>query len=66
MAGVAVTGLAFGSATGAGAAGFKVFDRVLEIKCIAHVSVVLHKALGNDAARGVELGVETRADAERN
>lgn len=66
VGGVAVTGLAFGFATGADAAGPICLDCGLGIKCIAHVTVVLHEALGKDAARGVELGVEARADAERN
>lgn len=66
MLGVAVTILAFVSATGAGATGFKLCDGVLGVRCIAHVAVVHHEALGKHAARGVILGVEARADAVRN
>lgn len=64
--GVAVTVLAFVSATGAGATGFKLLDGVFGVRCIAHVAVVHHKALGKHAARGVILGIEARTDAVRN
>lgn len=64
--GVAVTSLAFGTATGAGAAGFKLCSGALDVRCIAHVAVVLHEALGKHTARGVKLGVEACADAVRN
>lgn len=64
--GVAVTVLAFVSATGAGAAGFKLVDGALGVRCIAHVAIVHHETLGIHAARGVILGVEARADAVRN
>lgn len=66
MAGVTVTMLALVFATGFGATGFKLVDGARGVGCIAHVAVVHHVAFDKHAARGVILGSEAGADAERN